>query len=155
MASAEGLWLGNFVMIWMYLRYKMYIICRIIPLLRAFCLFFFSFFCFFFCFFRDLGVFLQAQYAFRYDTSSCRAGLTDSLPPWHGDHRATQEQNNYTSLAASLGPILSTIPFRPVLRCASNKHWSLKGGGRGKARSDVGEEVVLSEPEPLSFGLLD
>lgn len=48
------------------------------------------------------------------------------------------------------------IPFGPVLRCASNKHWSLKEGReRGETRSDVGEEVVLSEPEPLSLGLLD
>lgn len=99
---------GYFVMIWMYLRHKMYIMCRIIPLLRAFCLFFFFLFPFSFCFFicfPRLGTFVWAQYAFRYDTSSCRAGLTDSFPPWHGDHRATQEQNNYTSLAASLDPV--------------------------------------------------
>lgn len=60
---------GYFVMIWMYLRHKMYIMCRIIPLLRAFCLsfFFFLFFPFASSFvFRGLG--LSFGHSTRLDT---------------------------------------------------------------------------------------
>ncbi|KAL6834985.1 hypothetical protein V8C40DRAFT_233264 [Trichoderma camerunense] len=82
--------------------------------------------------------------AFRYDTSSCRAGSTDSIHPWHGDHRATQEQNH--AISHTPRACVCHLTFGPVLRCASIKHWSFERGGQSsRTRSDVMSSFYQSQ----------
>lgn len=54
------------------------------------------------------------------------------------------------------GPKSLNDPFQTGAEVRKQQALELERGEREeKTRSDVGEEVVLSEPEPLSFGLLD
>src|SRR5689334_17670859 len=99
----------------------MYIMYRRLLLLRTF----FSFF------FLGLGL-LLGQNGFRYDTSSCRVGFTDSIHPWHGDHRATQEQN-HTLLVT---PVSLYDPFRTGAEVRKQQALELERG-EGDERQGV------------------
>jgi hypothetical protein len=74
---------------------------------------------------------------------------------WRSQSNARAKQ---LSLTGGLpGPNSLNDPFQTGAEVRKQQALELlkEGRERNKTRSDVGKEVVLSEPEPLSFGLLD
>ncbi|KAL7922482.1 hypothetical protein ACQKWADRAFT_292548 [Trichoderma austrokoningii] len=112
----------------MYLRYKMYIMCRLlIPLLGAFASFFFVSF----SFFHGLGLLLST----RLDTIHLLAEParpTHSPMAWRSQSNARAKQLYLTWLPPGTPKSPNDPFFGPVLRCASNKHWTLWKRGEGE-----------------------
>lgn len=73
--------------------------------------------------------------AFRYDTSFCRAGSTEPIHPWHGDHRATQEQNHAISHTPASLFLVCHLAFRRAgAEVRKHQALALEGGGGGAGR---------------------